>query len=143
MPKSNDQHSLLAVCLDSGDTIVDEGTEIKDAYGVVQQAELIPGAAQMVRDLKAAGYRTGVVTDSYVWDATPAAFITHAGQRGNDNAAEVLRQIGTHCEPDAHIEHTLGPLDILDHASTNLGAGGKLGLDATSNHTSEPLVSRP
>ncbi len=42
----------------------------------------------------AAGYATGDVTDSYVWDATPAAFITHSPQRGNDNAEGALRQLG-------------------------------------------------
>jgi putative hydrolase of the HAD superfamily len=55
--------SILAVCLDSGDTLVDEGTEIKDDHEVVQQAELIPGAADMVRALKAAGYRLALVAD--------------------------------------------------------------------------------
>ncbi len=38
------------------------------------------------------GYRTGIVTDSYVWDATPAAFVTHVASR--DHAGEILRQLG-------------------------------------------------
>ncbi|MAS37296.1 MAG: hydrolase [Anaerolineaceae bacterium] len=54
---------ILAVCLDSGDTLVDEGTEIKDANAVVQTADLIPGAAQMVRDLKQRGYPLALVAD--------------------------------------------------------------------------------
>lgn len=29
----------------------------------------------------AQGYRTGIVTDSFLWDATPAAFITHSRSR--------------------------------------------------------------
>ena len=54
---------ILAVCLDCGDTLVDEGTEIKDAHEVTQTAELIPGAAQMVRDLKRRGYPLALVAD--------------------------------------------------------------------------------
>ena len=57
---------ILAVCFDCGDTIVDEATEIKDGSGVVQQAGLIPGAAQMVRDVKAAGYPLALVADGPV-----------------------------------------------------------------------------
>jgi len=57
------ENKILAILLDSGDTLVDEGTEVKDETGVVLQAELIPGAAEMVRALKARGYRLGLVAD--------------------------------------------------------------------------------
>lgn len=61
---SNDTpHHILAICLDSGDTLVDEGTEIKDEHEVVQRAELIPGAAELVRELKRRGYRLALVAD--------------------------------------------------------------------------------
>lgn len=43
----------------------------------------------------------------------------------------VLRAVGEHCEPARDSELVRGPLDILDHAAPFLGAGGKLGLDAT------------
>ncbi|MBI1189944.1 MAG: hypothetical protein GC200_04590 [Tepidisphaera sp.] len=43
----------------------------------------------------------------------------------------VLRAIGEHCVPGRDIEAARGPLDILDHAAPFLGAGGKMGLDAT------------
>lgn len=36
-------------------------------------------------------YSTGIVTDSYIWDATPAAFIAHIDNE--DNAREILKQI--------------------------------------------------
>jgi putative hydrolase of the HAD superfamily len=55
--------ALLAICLDSGDTLVDEGTEVKDAGGVVQTGELIPGAAELVRTLHAQGRRLALVAD--------------------------------------------------------------------------------
>jgi hypothetical protein len=59
-------HHLLAICLDSGDTIVDEGTEIKDEVGVVLRAELIPGAGEMVRALRARDYALALVADGPV-----------------------------------------------------------------------------
>lgn len=35
-------------------------------------------------------YNTGIVTDSYIWDATPAAFVAHTKSR--DNAKDILEQ---------------------------------------------------
>ena len=57
---------ILAVCLDCGDTLVDEATEIRDENGVVVQAELIPGAADTVRELKRRGYPLALVADGPV-----------------------------------------------------------------------------
>jgi putative hydrolase of the HAD superfamily len=57
---------ILAVCLDCGDTLVDEATEIKDEHGVVVQAELIPGAADMAQKLKRRGYPLALVADGPV-----------------------------------------------------------------------------
>jgi FMN phosphatase YigB (HAD superfamily) len=56
-------NKILAVCFDCGDTIVDEGTEIKDEAGVVLQAGLIPGAADTLYMLKEHGYRLALVAD--------------------------------------------------------------------------------
>lgn len=56
-------HKIRAIFFDSGDTIVDEGTEMKDGHGVTQQASLIPGAADMVKAVKAHGYRLALVAD--------------------------------------------------------------------------------
>jgi 4-hydroxy-3-polyprenylbenzoate decarboxylase len=43
----------------------------------------------------------------------------------------VLRAVGEHCVPARDTELVRGPLDILDHATPFLGAGSKMGLDAT------------
>jgi alkaline phosphatase len=37
------------------------------------------------------GYRTGIVTDSYIWDATPAGFVAHSVNRSN--GADLLQQM--------------------------------------------------
>jgi 4-hydroxy-3-polyprenylbenzoate decarboxylase len=47
------------------------------------------------------------------------------------DAFAVLRAVGEHCVPGRDIEMVQGPLDILDHAAPFLGAGTKVGLDAT------------
>jgi 4-hydroxy-3-polyprenylbenzoate decarboxylase len=57
------------------------------------------------------------------------------------DAAAVLRTVGEKCVPGRDIESVRGPLDILDHAAPFLGAGGKIGLDATRK-TSEAETHR-
>lgn len=37
----------LIIFLDSGDTIIDEGTEIRDDNGIVIDANVIPGAVKL------------------------------------------------------------------------------------------------
>ncbi|MEZ4640632.1 MAG: HAD-IA family hydrolase [Caldilineaceae bacterium] len=56
---------ILAVCLDCGDTLIDEGTEIRNADGIVVEAELIPTAADLMHALTEAGYRLALVADGY------------------------------------------------------------------------------
>ncbi len=57
------------------------------------------------------------------------------------DAAAVLCTVGEKCVPGRDIESVRGPLDILDHAAPFLGAGGKMGLDATRK-TSEAETHR-
>ena len=53
----------IVVFLDCGDTLADEGSEVKDADGAVRRARLIPGAARTVRRLKRRGYTLALVAD--------------------------------------------------------------------------------
>jgi FMN phosphatase YigB (HAD superfamily) len=53
----------LIVFLDCGDTIIDEGTEIRDDHDIVIKADLIPGADRMVRTLAERGYILALVAD--------------------------------------------------------------------------------
>lgn len=53
----------LIVLLDCGDTIIDEGTEVRDDHDVVLSGDVLPGADAMVKDLVSAGYRVALVAD--------------------------------------------------------------------------------
>ncbi|MBY0308880.1 MAG: UbiD family decarboxylase, partial [Phycisphaerales bacterium] len=70
-----------------------------------------------------------------VWGAgqmawTKCVIVVDADVDVHDTLA-VLRAVGERCVPGRDIEHARGPVDILDHAAPFLGAGGKIGLDAT------------
>ncbi len=56
---------------------MDEGAEVKDAGGTTLRAELIPGMADALRSLRAAGHRLAIVADSR--PLTPANVL---GQHG-------------------------------------------------------------
>lgn len=53
----------LILFIDSGDTLVDESTEIRDDNGVVIEAQLFPGAGEALQSLYRAGYRIALVAD--------------------------------------------------------------------------------
>jgi putative hydrolase of the HAD superfamily len=60
---SQPERHILAVCFDFGDTLCDEATEVKDESQTTLRAELIPGAAETVLELKRRGYRLALVAD--------------------------------------------------------------------------------
>jgi putative hydrolase of the HAD superfamily len=68
---------LSALFFDLGDTIMDEGTEVKDAGGTTLAAELIPGMADALRGFRAAGYRLALVADAR--PATPPNVLRQHG----------------------------------------------------------------
>lgn len=53
---------ILAICLDCGDTLVDEATEEKEGE-VSLRADLIPGADDLMHELKQRGYPLALVAD--------------------------------------------------------------------------------
>jgi putative hydrolase of the HAD superfamily len=55
---------MLVLLFDLGDTLMDEGTEIKDTEGTTLAAVLIPGMADALRGFKAAGHRLALVADA-------------------------------------------------------------------------------
>jgi len=58
-----DSNHILAVCFDFGDTLADEATEIKDGTLTTLRADLLPGAGEVLYELKARGYRLALVAD--------------------------------------------------------------------------------
>jgi HAD superfamily hydrolase (TIGR01549 family) len=70
-------HYLLAVCFDFGDTLADEATEVKDETLTTVHAELIPGAAEVVRELKSRGYKLALIADG-----RPGTYLNVLGQHG-------------------------------------------------------------
>ena len=57
--------NILAVLLDSGDTLIDEGSQERGADEIVLRAELIPGAGEMVREVKRRHYALALVADGH------------------------------------------------------------------------------
>ena len=53
----------LIIFTDSGDTIIDESTEVYNDRGIVTRADLIPGAGEMLKALHDEGYRIALVAD--------------------------------------------------------------------------------
>ncbi|QDU33617.1 3-octaprenyl-4-hydroxybenzoate carboxy-lyase [Poriferisphaera corsica] len=56
---------------------------------------------------------------------------------------QVLFQLAANCDPGRDIEIVNGPLDILDHAAPRLGAGHKIGFDATRKIPGEECNGHP
>jgi putative hydrolase of the HAD superfamily len=58
----------LIIFTDSGDTIIDEGTQVYDDKGIVLEAEFIPGAGEVLQQLHEEGYTIALVADGE-WDS--------------------------------------------------------------------------
>jgi HAD superfamily hydrolase (TIGR01549 family) len=59
-------HKILAVCLDCGDTLIDESTEVKTKGDISLGASLIPGADELLHELKHRQYPLALVADGPV-----------------------------------------------------------------------------
>ncbi len=116
------------VLLDSGDTIVDEATEIKDWRGATLRAELIPGAAEMLRTLAGRGYRIGLVADGPA--ATFRNVLTQHGLIHFFTAMAISEEVGV-SKPDPRMFRTA--LDALGVPESEYGrvvmVGNHLGRD--------------
>jgi putative hydrolase of the HAD superfamily len=101
---------LKAIFFDSGDTIIDEATEIKNDAQETLRAELIPGADEVVRELKQQGYTLALVADGPI-----ATFRNGLGQHGLYDlfdAYAISGEVGVD-KPDARMfRHALDQLGI-------------------------------
>ncbi len=50
---------------------------------------------------------------------------------------EVIWRVGNHIDPERDVQFTLGPVDVLDHASRLPAFGSKMGIDATKKWAAE------
>ena len=122
------KRKILAVCLDCGDTLVDEGTEVKTDGDVSLRADLIPGADTLVHALKQRGYPLALVADGPV-----ATFHNNLGPYGLYDlfdAYAISEAVGV-SKPNAAIYHHA--LQQLDIGSADYGhvvmVGNHLGRD--------------
>ena len=53
----------LIIFTDSGDTIIDEATQVRDERGIVLRADFIPGADAVLKKLHDDGYTVALVAD--------------------------------------------------------------------------------
>ncbi len=53
----------LVILIDSGDTLIDESTQVFDDNGDVVTAELMPGAKQALEHIRAQGHKVALVAD--------------------------------------------------------------------------------
>ena len=128
---------IRAVFLDCGDTLIDEATEVKTSGDVSLAADLIPGAAETVRALKALGYPLALVADG-----SAATFTNNLGPYGLYelfDAYAISEEVGV-SKPDARMfTHALeklgiGPDDyqrvvMMDnHLGRDIGGANRLGL---------------
>jgi putative hydrolase of the HAD superfamily len=107
---------LAALLFDLGDTIMDEATEVKDAEGTTLRAELIPGMAPTLRELRSAGYRLALVADSR--PRTPENVLRQHGLYELFEACAVSETIGV-SKPDPRIFRAA--LDALGIPETDYG----------------------
>lgn len=131
------QPLLKAVFLDSGDTLVNEDTEVFDDEGYVIEAGLIPGALEMVNALTREGYRLALVADGRV-----RSFATILGGHGIEPHfhAQVISEAEGCSKPDARMfQKAISSLglsqgdakDIVmvgNHLERDIGGANQLGI---------------
>jgi putative hydrolase of the HAD superfamily len=99
-----------AICFDFGDTLVDQGTEVKDAALTTLRGELLPGVNRLLPELKRLGYRLAIVSNGPVM-SIPNVLIAH-GLYDLFEVCAVSQGLGVE-KPDARIfRHALDALGI-------------------------------
>ena len=104
---------IRAIFLDCGDTLIDEATEIKNELEVSLRGDLIPGAAELMRELKRRGYTLALVADGP--EGTFINNLTPYGLYDLFDCYAISASLG--CEkPDERIfRHALDKLGIQPH----------------------------
>ena len=58
------------------------------------------------------------------------------------NYSEVVWKVLNNIDPERDIQFTMGPVDVLDHASRQMGFGSKMGIDGTRKWKNEGFDRR-
>jgi len=103
-------HYILAICFDFGDTLVDEGSEVKDDTLTTLSGDLIPGADRVVRELKRRGYPLALVADGKA--NSYHNVLTQHGLYGLFDAFAVSEQLGVEKPHPRMFVHALEQLGI-------------------------------
>lgn len=121
-------HQILAICLDCGDTLIDEGTEVKTDGDVSLRADLIPGADTLLHELTARGYPLALVADGPV--ATFHNNLAPYGLYSLFSAYAISEAVGVLKPDPAIFHHALNRLNIapVDYGRVIM-VGNHLGRD--------------
>jgi HAD superfamily hydrolase (TIGR01549 family) len=119
---------LLAICFDFGDTLIDQATEIKDETQTTLQANLIPGAAPLLHELKRRGYRLALVSNGPVGSIPNV--LGHYGLHSLFEACAISQGLGID-KPDPRIfRHALDYLGIsAEEVGRTMMVGNDLAAD--------------
>ena len=99
----------LAICLDYGDTLIDEGSELKDSE-ISLRADLIPGADRLLHELKRRGFALALVADG-----PQASFVNNLGPYGLYelfDAYAISEHVGVEKPHPAIFHHALQQLGV-------------------------------
>jgi FMN phosphatase YigB (HAD superfamily) len=98
--KEPDMLNFPVLFFDLGDTIMVEETEVKDSEGTTQQADLVPGMADLLRRLKTDGFTIALVADSR--PNTPIHVLDQHGLLPLFDFLAISENVGAE-KPSAHI----------------------------------------
>lgn len=119
---------ILAICFDFGDTLADEATEIKDETQTTLRAELIPGAGEVVRELKNRGYLLALVADGR--PGTYKNVLTQHGLFDLFDAFAISEEVGVEKPDPQMFTSALSQLGIKpEHFGRTLMVGNYLARD--------------
>ncbi len=102
----------LIIFIDSGDTIIDEGTEIRDENGTVIKADVIFGADVTLRAIYNEGYKIVLVADG---DAQSIKNVMNQNSLADCFSAVICSEHIKHCKPDRRMfKAAIGSIDATE-----------------------------
>ena len=125
------------ILFDCGDTLIDEGTEVRDERGVVVRASLIPGAKKTVRELIRKGFTVGLVADGI--RESFERMLKHHGIWPLLSAVAISDDLGVPKPDERMFKHALDQLGIAaeeydsvimvgNHLSRDIKGANRLGI---------------